>query len=473
MIDTFWRADGGRGVMFLRTLVPVSFGVLVGGLVAVEPRAGLAPAAVAIAVLLARVQWVRLPVIALGAIFALQSSSDLSLTKLAYFGLAAAAAAPAVVSCARLASIPDWSSPLLKATAVLALALAGSLLVSIAHGIDPAWWLRDSLSYWLLLIAGIVAVDAGHAQGRKARSVVEWCFFLAAVGSSVAFAVQWIHRRDLVAFPVDAILLPSFFLPLAALLYVVANGVGRRGRLAIVPVGGLIAIALAASGARLVLSLLPPLAVVAVRTLARSPRQALISGTVAVAALALGLSLASIAFGGPQQLTPYVTRFETIPTLLSAPLADQSFESRALQQETAVELFLDHPLAGLGPGYLYYVTTGPVLPYFTVNLDAPASYLSKFGLVGLAALFALSAVYVSSIRRLPSSPTRLVLAVYLAFGAAWAVLISPPMEDKGFSLGIMFLLALSASSRLAPSGERNDGVTPQLTASPAHPDPRP
>jgi hypothetical protein len=65
------------------------------------------------------------------------------------------------------------------------------------------------------------------------------------------------------------------------------------------------------------------------------------------------------------------------------------------------------------------------------------------------------------------------LAVYLAFGAAWAVLISPPMEDKGFSLGIMFLLALSASSRLAPSGERNDGVTPQLTASPAHPDPRP
>ena len=125
------------------------------------------------------------------------------------------------------------------------------------------------------------------------------------------------------------------------------------------------------------------------------------------------------------------------------------------QSEIARERFESSVIFGAGPGKTFqWKTQDGVLSSSSV-IDTSLSFPAKFGLLGLAVFaFALAKYwsFLSRLRRLEQvGVAQLALTGYLAVIVAITPLFLP-FEDKGFSFGLILVLALALQEARAKLG---------------------
>jgi O-antigen ligase len=125
--------------------------------------------------------------------------------------------------------------------------------------------------------------------------------------------------------------------------------------------------------------------------------------------------------------------------------SDASYRDRQAQAHVAGRVFSAHPVFGAGPGtyFNWKVTNGEQRSAFII--DTPLDFPAKYGVVGLAVVAFLVLSYgsflKSAFRIRHPRPETLALAAYLGMTLVNALLANP-LEDKGWTLGLILLLAL-------------------------------
>jgi hypothetical protein len=452
-------------------------------------------------------------VVVLGGLFTLQSSNNLDAPKGAYLLLAIAAVAVALVSApwrlseARAAVARPW---LIAAGALVALLII-SFAISRAHGTPFTSWLRDASPYVLFAAAPILAFAcARNASQRWLIVVLAVCGVLA----SLSFTVAWIDRRQLTNLPIDRIVLPSEALAAALLALATAlalAGASRRWWWAAMA-GAVLGLFFATGTRSTLLLLVVPIgaAIFAGRPRLLAARVVLTEVAIAIAvffAAEAGIAFANGTLSIPQswsaanptpsaQPSATPTGGRPVPTatpvpdrlaqrvgqvgsLIADPGSNQSFQDRLAQTKAAWQAFVGSPLVGVGPGYDFRWTRTSKWVVDAYTMDTPLIYLAKFGLLGLVPLVLFTAAYLRlalELRR--RQEARVEYLAVVGFGLVLAVLgmLGCPIEDKGASFGLIFVLALGARAlvrerpavdRAAPVVGRRALIAPRRSRSSA------
>ena len=408
----------------------------------------------------------RLILFVFGGLLTLQSSDALSVPKLLYLViccLVVGSAAWAVRDLRFDRSSPEW--PWLVSSALFVVLLAVSAPVALLDGTSPVSWLRDASTFGLFAAAPIVAFDARRASSsRDLNSLLTVAGLLA----SASFAVEWFARRSILVLPFDRIVLPTG--QVASALFVVSVAWALRGRRfgwAGAAFAGLLLGVFLSTGTRTTLILVAaPLAMAAALGRPSWRRSLAAGGLVAVATFATFMAItisieaatavpgASAAVSGPVSGAAAPTpppqvienRILSVGDLLRDPGSQGSFRERLSQTRVAADAFLARPLFGIGPGAeIAWVDDGGRAQQ-SYYLDTPLMFEAKFGLVGLAVLLAWAGCALVSLRRLVRRRgwTTGTLAL-LGYGALFAAssALGPPMDDKGASFALAFVLALA------------------------------
>ncbi|MGD0122819.1 MAG: O-antigen ligase family protein [Candidatus Limnocylindrales bacterium] len=437
-------------------------------------------------------------VVVLGGLFVLQSSNSLDPAKSAYFLLAIAAVAGAVVSA------PSWLSNtrsamarawLIAAASVVVLLIV-SLAVSRAHGTSITPWLRDASAYALFAAAPILALACASTASRR------WLVALLAVCGalgSLSFAVEWIGRRNLASLPIGRIALPSETLAAALLALATAVAlVGLSRRWWWAATGGAVLGLFFITGSRATLMLLVvPIgaAVFAGRPWRPAARVLLIEAAVAVAVFLAGESGIAVANGNISISLPFSTasagqsagptgtpapdrlgqRISSIGTLITDPRSDQSFQERLAQTKSAWEAFTSSPLLGVGPGYTFQWTNSANQVVGAFTLDTPLVYLAKFGLLGLIPMALFVGAYLQlalELWRRQQARLEYLALIGFAFVVAVVGVQDFPIEDKGASFAIILVLALGLHGLLRENPPGELVAAPSVAEQPAAADER-
>ena len=127
-------------------------------------------------------------------------------------------------------------------------------------------------------------------------------------------------------------------------------------------------------------------------------------------------------------------------------LGDESLKERNRETSAAFDTWKASPVAGVGAGHEFTWRAYGGRPRRSFLIDSPLGFVAKFGVVGVFAL-ALAVVSVGAFvhqrRRDPRS--KVGGDALLAFGAValLGLVLGVPLEDKGFGLGFLLLLALA------------------------------
>ena len=413
----------------------------------------LLPAAIVALALLCSSVNCRMAFVAVGGFAVLQSSTRFDAAKGLYaivFTLVFAIALFKAWSCR------DRHWTLLSVSAVL-FALAGlSLFVALAHGNSPGNWLRDVASLLLLAAAPIFALDAQHLESPSATLTI---FVVAGVAAAIAFVLERLGGRHL-AQSGQTWFLYTFLLPVALFSYAAAEsfaGTGAGRLLWIVVSGAVASLLLASSGRSAFAVLLLPVAMVFIRrgSLLRAMIRAVEIG--ALAALLFYLVAAHFAHLAGVKRQTIIKHLLEVETLVHNPHSDPSFRARLYQTLAAAPVFLQSPLLGAGPGRVFTFKGFDGKPMATFAIfDTPLAFPAKYGLVGIGLLLvaasALCGFIRSIVRERGMTPPVLALISYALFSIG-RMLLGSPFDDKGYSMGLMFLLALcliDARSAFAP-----------------------
>jgi O-antigen ligase len=423
-----------------------------GALVAVNPILGVTVALpfMALPLLIARAS-IRLAAVVLGALAVFQSSQEVGPAKFTYVGVAGLCMA---ISATRIwkAQHPSLQilRPLIPATVALAAIIGVSGIVAHAGGVNADDWARDVLPYLLLVILPIVGADA--ALDTPPGWLEAFIGVLSVMGA-VGITLDWLQRRDVSSLGVGRILLSTTVLvALGFSLAITRAGLGPR-RIAWLLVALSIMAALLLSGSRANLVLLVVIA--GVVGAGRKARIRVASATRIGIAIGIGVTLllpwaAARVIDDPQFVTSRVRAAQLV--LTGHADSDQSFDERRLSYGWATSQLRAHPWMGTGPGFRYfrgrlYADEG----HFT--LDTPFITPAKFGLVGTAVIVAYLVALVLCVHRsrrlIGYRPTHTVargwatiLIALLPFGSS--------LEDKGFAISVMLLIALvTAQTRVA------------------------
>jgi hypothetical protein len=124
---------------------------------------------------------------------------------------------------------------------------------------------------------------------------------------------------------------------------------------------------------------------------------------------------------------------------------DQSYLGRYDQTIMAIELFRNSPFIGSGFGVNYY----QIVSNFYTSMDSPLASLAKLGLIGLLFLAAIYFVFIrflyAEIKVKGKSIELVALFGYIVISSVYAF-IGPPLEDKGFSIGLLLILVMVINS---------------------------
>jgi O-antigen ligase len=139
--------------------------------------------------------------------------------------------------------------------------------------------------------------------------------------------------------------------------------------------------------------------------------------------------------------------------------SDPSYRDRQAQTRVAADTFYANPIFGSGPGTLFDYTTAGHFQGSTFTPDTALDFPAKFGIAGLAVVGFLVLSYGSFLRSAlrfnhPRTET-LALIAYLAVTLV-ETLLQNPLEDKGFTFGLILLLALVFRTWL-PAAPAPDG----------------
>jgi hypothetical protein len=487
--------SGGNPLIVLATLL------LMVGLARVAPALLIGLVIVAAPLLLTKAV-ARVGFVVLGGVATLQSSQEFDLAKAAYLVGVSITFVGAVLNCYRPGRFRRSEITRLSFVLSLVLFVVTFLTwpVSAAHGTTPLSWLRDSAPYLLLASLPILALDA---QGITQRRFLSTLLLVAGTTAAASFCLEWLDRRSLSELWIGRLILPSFALTASLFAYAVAavlqggaKGLSANG-IKWTAVASFIAAAYAVTGTRGTLIVLAaPVAALVLGNwsmVSSRARRAALYGPIGVAftvAFGLGLSLvtgsdlaAGLArLGSVTQATkplgsavavvvaqPTVRPASTpsilvgVPTVRTsgaqptvgasvAPTSDpasvQSFNERVIQSRTALNAFLSEPWRGVGPGFVFIWTDQYGGEHRNISLDTPLSFIAKFGIVGVGALlFVLIVAGRVQMQLYRVRGWARADVARLAFGAIWLAYLplGLPLEDKGFCLGMLLLMAPMAS----------------------------
>lgn len=434
----------GRSLGILLTSGAAFASIAIGILSTVEPVLALAPLGLLVGLLLATDARFRLPFVVFGGLAALQSSAQLNAAKGAYFAGAAIAVTAAYMTYRR-APREGGFDKLVAASGVFSLGVILSGAVAGLNGTTISEWARDSVAYLLAGSAPLLAVDAARSLSQRTLVIL---FSAAGSITAIAFAVEWIERRGFAELSISRVAFSSFLFAAALFCYTVARALARdeRGARWMLLSGVVFSLLLVTGTRSTLLLLVSPLVLV----LGSKNRTAtILRFALVVPAAALVAVIASQGVAGAVGIDTEImtSRLSTVGAAVSAPGEDQSYAERLAQTRSAWEAFVDEPVFGVGPGsrFAWSTSFGPGKP--TYRLDTAASFPAKFGLVGLALLLLVVFRYLAVVRgALARSVPAQALMAFLATVLVWTLLGSP-FEDKGFSFGLMFLLALTYGAK--------------------------
>jgi hypothetical protein len=420
-------------------------------------------------------------IVVLGGLFTLQSSNNLDAPKVIYLIGAVAATAGAVWTAPKwLAAIgTDAARPWLIVSCTFGAVLIGSLAVSRLNGTPLTSWLRDAAAYAVFAIAPILALALARSASRK------WTITLFAMCGSLAvvsFAVVWLSRRAILELPIDRLILPTGFMAacfLALASAMALSATGRRWLWAMA--GGAVLGLFFVSGTRTTLLLVA--VPIGAGLLAGRPRRTaaktvgmIIGMGLAIglsATIAIGLSNGTLSFGtpGPQganatptQIRNLSERVGGVGQLMTDPGSDHSFQERWTETQVAWQAFTSSPILGVGPGNGFHWTDSVHNAHDEFTLDTPLVYFAKFGLLGLVPLVLLFAAYVrlaATLRKYPQARMEYLLMVGCAIVLVVVGALGSPIEDKGASFSLIFVLALGLRA-LAQVRPPLDQVVPAI-----------
>lgn len=435
------RADPG-GI-----ILPVVVGIIAGAFLAVDPLLAFGLLGIVLAVKVVSSAVVRLLVVVFGALLVLQSSDGLSGPKVAYLGLYCVAAGVAALNMDRVPpSLEKPIRPLLLVAPALIGCVGLSSLVALDGGTAVSDWARDSVPYIFLALVPLLAVDA--AARISERTIVR-IFVAAGSLTAVSLALTWIERRGFANLPLDRLFFPSIGLTTGLFVYALARAqLGTRGTGRWMLLAGVLLMMMLVTGTRT--NLLFLLAPVIIALLSGQGLRSVVrlSGVIAgLIVLVVVLSVAVGRFTGADS-SLIGGRLASVGNATSGSVAGQSWQMRVEQTQLAWETFLEHKLvgAGLGHRFPYQDPFGRVSrDYF---LDTPVVFIAKLGLIGLLVVSMLTGAYWVACRSLRSVAGRTPSSALISFLVIWMLTLplGLPIEEKGFSLGLLFLVALALSS---------------------------
>lgn len=411
----------------------------------------------------------RIPFVLFGGMVALQSSPTLDATKVAYLvgTVLCLVGALAAVWSARITPEVRLRAPWLAVSAALAALIAMSFLVARGEGTSLTDWVRDVAGYALFAAVPVFALDG---QASASRRVFVGMLVLAGLLGGLAWAVEWLGRRQILELPVEGLVFPSGQLPGMLYLFAMATALtaGRRGAAWVTLAGVILGLFLLTGTRSSLLLLVGPLAMAALAGRARirsSLRPFVSHGVVAVAvvlvfqlALALpvllGIGLTAEPGSPAATFGPSVLgdRFGSLPVLVSNPASDPSINERVAQYEAAWALFVSSPIVGVGPGHSIDWVDVSGYPQTGFTADTPLVMPAKFGLLGILVFLGAAVAYGSTVRTAWRRDRRSVITLALVGYGAWTIVGLPlgfPIEDKGTSLALMLLLALAFADNAA------------------------
>lgn len=396
----------------------------------------------------------RTAFVVFGGLAVLQSSDELGLVKIGYLFGVALALVGALNNLRQLETTAAYRMlrPLLGLSLLFAGMVASSLGVAIAYGTPVAAWLRDAAPYFFFASVAIFALDLRASASTR---LIVAMFVIAGVLASLSYTIEWLDRRQLADLTFARIALPSSGLRSAVFVYALSGALLSRGP----RTGWTVLSALVLSwawiiGGRIDSVALPLIALVvggiAVKRdwqLVRPTLRLLtIGGLALLFALVFILSLTRFTDYDTSRLTG---RFGSMATVATEPRADASYQDRSVQTRLAWQTFISEPILGTGPGHSFEWEDYLGEPVVSFQVDTSLSILAKFGIVGIAPILALAIALMLFLRKAARGSGITVAQAALMSYAALALMISPfsvPLEDKGFSFGLLFLVALSLPS---------------------------
>ena len=420
----------------------------------------------------------RIAFVVFGGMLALQSSPTLDGTKIAYLVGTALCLVGALATVWRLRRTPEVRliAPWIAASAALALLVAISFIVARADGTSITDWARDAAAYALFAAVPVFALDA---QASTSRKLLVWMLVVAGLLGGLSWAFEWLSRRDIVELPLTRLVFPSGQLPSMLYLFAMAMALtsSRRHAAWVVLAGVTLGLFLLTGTRSSLLLLIGPLAMAAFsgRSRIRSSLGALVShGVVAVAvviAFQLALALPAVLGSGrtdgePSSSGPAATsgpnvlgdRIGSLTGLLGNAAADPSIKERVAQYEAAWALFVSSPVVGAGPGHSIHWVDVSGRPRTAFTADTPLVMPAKFGLLGILVFIGAAVAYGSTVRTALRRDRRSVITLTLVGYGVWTIVGLPlgfPIEDKGASLALILLLALTFARQGDASVDRS------------------
>ncbi len=386
-----------------------------------------------------------------GGMAALQSSQELDAIKLAYFLGVGFAGAGALFNVWQLRSTANARllQPLILLSLVSGGLLALTAIVSLARGTPATAWLRDVAPYGLFAVVPIFALDVRSSVSARSLTAM---VVIAGILAAAFYSVEWLGRRELAHLPIEGFGLPSGALRSALYVYAVsATLLGNRGRIGWTFVAALALALTWITGSRGSSVMLPSITILVGlfamkrewNVLRPTLRMAGIASTALVLTGVMMLTLTSFADYDYGKVSG---RFESVTSVSAVPDSDASYGERSGQTGAAWAAFRSSPVIGAGPGHVFEWLDykGDALRSF--NIDTGLAIPAKFGVVGVVMLVALSIAYLAFLRKASAASAPMIAHVALVAFAVLGIIglpFSAPFEDKGFSFGLLFLLALS------------------------------
>jgi O-antigen ligase len=441
LVSRGWPASG-----ILWAAVATACAVLAGFAFVVSPVLVLLPVAGLLAAPLLVSPRVRVLFLVIGTV-AVFGPSELNAAKILFLFGATLALVGAFSHSRTLVQTPAYADirPLLLASFALLVVVVLSMPVARFNGVELREWLRDVAPYVLLAWAPLFALDAQSAFDVRALRRL-----IAVVGliGAAAFTSNWYGRRELASSLTESEYgLATLLLSAALFSFAIAIALDAdTGRLRWLALAALVFGMMATTGTRSAAVLLvAPLAILfgtRERFTQRSLRFVAMLPIAAILVVLSAQSLLKLVSADPEVVA---TRLEALSR--SGGSEDASFQDRLNAIASAWDLFTSAPLFGVGPGHS--------IPWVNYNgatqnnpfVDTAVGFLPDYGLIGLVAVAFAAVAFVSVVRRLQlrtGGRTTAQLAL-IGFGVV-IVAYTPlqvPFEDKGLSVGLILLLAIT------------------------------
>ena len=415
----------------------------------------------------------RTAFVVFGGLAVLQSSEGLGLIKIAYLFGVALALVGALSNLRQLETTAAYRllRPLLGLSLLFAALVALSLGVAIANGTPVTAWLRDAAPYFFFASVPIFALDL--RASASTRFVVAM-FVIAGLLASFSYTIEWLDRRNLADLPFGTFALPSSGLRSAIYIYALSGVLlSREPRTGwtvlsalVLSWGWIIAGRIDTLALPLIALVIGALAIKRDRQFVRPTLRLLTVGGLALL-FALVFILSMVRFSDyntsilTSRLGPLaqisIGRSTDTGSVTTGLRADPSYQERSVQTRLAWQTFISEPILGTGPGHTFAWDDSQGRPRVSFQVDTSLSVLAKFGIVGITLILTLAIAFMLFLRNAARGSGITVAQTALVSYAALALLISPfavPLEDKGFSFGLLFLLALSLPSAATPDRVR-------------------